>query len=66
MRGVLRERYGESVRPVLIQGGRRLFGRKPSGVSTFAEMDLSAIGGGFAERLISAAEERALWARFGL
>nr|WP_304363867.1 S49 family peptidase [Jiella sp. LLJ827] len=66
LRGVLRERYGENVRPVLIQGGRRLFGRKPSGVSTSGMMDFSAIGGGFAERLISAAEERALWARFGL
>jgi len=66
LRGVLRERYGENVRPVLVQGGRRLFGRKPSGVSTSGMMDFSAIGGGFAERLISAAEERALWARFGL
>lgn len=61
-RPFLRRRFGEKVQLRVIQGEKRLFRRLGFGVS--------AAGGGFAAALpdaaIAAAEERALWARYGL
>ncbi|MEX6505656.1 S49 family peptidase [Jiella sp. M17.18] len=68
LRGTLKARYGEKVQMEMVQGGRSLFGRKPKGVSIEGLFGggLEAAGAGFAAELIGAAEERALWARFGL
>ena len=60
MRRVMRERFGEKVRFRMIDGPRRLF-RLPIGPGGSAP-DLAAS----ATALVEAAEERALWARFGL
>jgi serine protease SohB len=64
LRGTLKARYGQEAEPKLFSAPRGLFGRR-SGVSGVA-----ATGGSLAEGLgkdlISAAEERSLWSRFGL
>ncbi|MGQ3672245.1 S49 family peptidase [Xanthobacter sp. TB0136] len=59
VRSILRARYGEKVETPLVQGGSALPWLRPSG---FAGM-LARKG---AEGALSAAEERALWARLGL
>ncbi|WP_370638418.1 S49 family peptidase [Aurantimonas sp. VKM B-3413] len=67
LRGTLRARYGEKVKLELVQAGRSFFGRRPSGVfASGLGGGIEAAGAGFARELIGAAEERALWARFGL
>ena len=69
LRGFLRARYGESVRTPLIEVKPGLFGRRSPGVAMSAATGGGAaadIGAGAAQALISAAEERALWSRFGL
>lgn len=63
LRGVLIEKYGEEVEPKLIAPDRGFLFRKPVGGIGFGrglELD------GIADAAISAIEERALWARFGL
>lgn len=60
LRGTLRKRYGEKVEMKLISAPRGLFGRKTG---------LGGIGNalpGIGEDLISAAEARAMWMRYGV
>jgi ClpP class serine protease len=62
IRSFLRERYGEKVQMPLVADrgwfGRRLFGSK---------LPLGALSGeSLAEDMLSAAEARAIWARYGL
>jgi signal peptide peptidase SppA len=61
MRSVLRDRFGDKVRMKLITHPRNFLGR-PSGQPGIG----TQMAGAAAEGLISAAEERALWARYGL
>jgi len=62
MRTVLRERFGDKVRLRVIDGPRRL--RLPFGIAAggLGGLDLAAS----AHALVEAAEERALWSRYGL
>jgi signal peptide peptidase SppA len=60
LRAAMRERFGEKVRLPLIEADRSLLGRRLSGVGG------ALAGEGLADDLISAAETRALWSRFGL
>lgn len=63
LRSTLRERYGDKVRTPLIATERGLLGRRLMGIR------LSEMGrgrGGFADDLLTALEERALWSRYGL
>ncbi|GLK71886.1 S49 family peptidase [Ancylobacter dichloromethanicus] len=69
LRGFLRARYGEQVRTPLIEVKPGLFGRRSPGVGIGPGGlggPAAEIGAGAAQALISAAEERALWSRFGL
>lgn len=63
LRSVIRSRYGEDAVPKLISAPKGIFGRK-SGVGGVA----SAFSGtdGLGREILSAAEERMLWNRFGL
>ncbi|MHC1549866.1 S49 family peptidase [Phyllobacterium sp. K27] len=62
MRSYLQSLYGPKTKMKLISQPRGLFGRKlPS-----AEIRFGGIGAGLAEGVVNAAEERALWSRFGL
>ena len=64
MRTVLRQRYGDKVKLRLISIPRGLFGRKVTGAATG---DLSSrVATAAAAGLADAAEERALWSRYGL
>ncbi|MCR4268640.1 S49 family peptidase [Nitratireductor sp. ZSWI3] len=68
MRSTLKERYGKKTRLALITPARGLFGRKlsvSSGLAGQADFGV-AIAGGAATGLMEAAEEQALWQRFGL
>jgi serine protease SohB len=75
LRSTLRARFGDKVVTPLIAAERSLFGRARSGIG-LAGMSLNGTGpGGFdplsygaelAGGIISALEERALWARYGL
>ena len=63
LRTVLRQRFGEDVQMPLIGPERSLFGRTRPGIGLrerlFGETS-------FADEMISALEERALWSRYGL
>jgi len=62
MRSYLQSQYGPKTRLKLITQPRGMFGRKiPS-----TETRIEAFGANLANGVISAAEERALWSRFGL
>jgi signal peptide peptidase SppA len=65
MRGELKKRFGEKTELQLVSASRGLFGRRLPGASLVGGMTehvaASAISG-----LAEVAEERALWARFGL
>jgi serine protease SohB len=63
LRTVLRQRYGDDVRTPLVGPERSLLGRTRPGVALRARFFGEP---GFAEDLISALEERALWSRYGL
>jgi signal peptide peptidase SppA len=63
LRTVLRQRFGEDVRMPLIGPERSLFGRTRPGVA-LKERLFGDVG--FADEMISALEERALWSRYGL
>jgi len=63
LRTVLRTRYGDDVRMPLIAPERSLFGRTRPGIALASRWVGRA---GLADDLISAAEERAMWARYGL
>ncbi|WP_062204658.1 S49 family peptidase [Aureimonas sp. AU12] len=64
LRGVVREHYGPKTRLAVIQGRRGLFGRRAAGA--VAGFDAGALGASLGAGLLEAAEERALWARYGL
>lgn len=66
MRCYLKERYGEKAKLALLSPPRSLFGRRAAAASTSIDGIGPAIGGGLAAGLISAVEERALWAQYGL
>jgi NhaA family Na+:H+ antiporter len=72
MGAVIRERYGDKATLKLMQVKRNLFGRPQAGigVSAFDGGFASSVGAGLAanlpDALLESAEERALWARFGL
>jgi ClpP class serine protease len=67
IRSVLRERFGPEVAMLPVAPERSLFGRKPPGVAGFTPEALFGIAQrGLADDIISALEDRALWARFGL
>jgi len=71
MRSYLKARYGDKVVTPLVQPGGGLFGRKTPGVNALgATFDMAqasaAIGAGLADNILSVAEERALWSRYGL
>ncbi|MGV1835028.1 S49 family peptidase [Rhizobium rhizogenes] len=63
MRQELKKRFGEKTKLVLVGTPRSLFGRRAPGVS-LAGMD--GIAAGLASGLAQAAEEKALWGRYGL
>ncbi|MEZ2222305.1 S49 family peptidase [Rhizobium sp. RCC_161_2] len=63
MRQELRKRFGDKIKLELVSTPRSLFGRRAPGVS-LAGMD--GIGAGLASGLAQAAEEKALWGRYGL
>ncbi|NTJ66775.1 S49 family peptidase [Agrobacterium rhizogenes] len=63
MRQELRKRFGDKVKPMLITTPRSLFGRKAPGISLGG---MNGLGAGLASGLAEAAEERALWSRYGL
>ncbi len=64
LRSVIKERYGEKARLRLITMPRGLFGRRMAGAG-FGDMS-TQIAGAAAAGLLEAAEERALWGRYGL
>jgi len=63
LRSTLRERYGPDVLTPLMPASRNWLGRAQPGVRG---ADLLLNSGGVAEELVSALEERAIWARYGL
>jgi serine protease SohB len=65
LRGTLRARFGDDVLTPLVAPARGWFGRVQPGVGA-GDIDSLLRGGDFAERIISALEARALWARYGL
>lgn len=68
LRTVLRSHYGEKVRLQVIGQKRGLFGlRGGAGASrVLGGLDLTDLGASLGSGIVSAAEERALWARYGL
>jgi serine protease SohB len=68
LRSTLRARFGDKVVTPLIAAERSLFGRARSGIGRGLEggFDPLAYGAELAGGMISALEERALWARYGL
>lgn len=62
LRTVLRARYGDKVHTPLIETRPSLFARRTSGILSGG----ADIGAGAAEALLSGAEERTLWSRYGL
>ncbi|WP_427024028.1 S49 family peptidase [Aureimonas ureilytica] len=68
LRTVLRDHYGETVKLQVISQKRGLFGlRGGAGASRLAGgATLQDVGATLASSLVDAAEERALWARYGL
>ena len=63
LRTVLRQRFGEDVQMPLIGPERSLFGRTRPGIGLRERLFGDA---SFADEMISALEERALWSRYGL
>jgi signal peptide peptidase SppA len=63
LRTHLKARYGDKVVTPLVASGGGLFGRRTPGVMG---LDPVGLGAGAADGLIAAAEERALWSRYGL
>lgn len=66
MRSVLKDRYGAKTRLKLISPPRGLFGRSLGFFGTRDGFSAPAIAQAAAGGIIDAAEERALWSRFGL
>jgi signal peptide peptidase SppA len=73
LRAYLRARYGEKVVTPLVTTGTGLFARRTPGVVGLepnlpdaGKFGAGQLGAGIADGLIAAAEERALWGRYGL
>ncbi len=67
MRCFLRKTYGDKVKLKLIQPQRGLLGRKIPGVGmNISSAEPAAIAAHLGEGLLSVAEEKALWSRYGL
>ena len=70
MRGFLRARYGDKVRLKLISPQRGLLGRRigmiGSGLFSGGQSDAADLAASAAMGVADAAEQRAIWARFGL
>ena len=64
LRTVLRERYGRRAKPVMMQAKRSLLGARQGTFGIGGGTDL--LGAGAVEAALSIAEERALFARYGL
>ena len=65
-REVLRKRFGDKVKLPVIQAQRSWLRRRLPFGALLAEGESGARAAGWASGVISAAEERALWARYGL
>ncbi|MGA1800849.1 S49 family peptidase [Rhizobium sp. HT1-10] len=63
LRGELKKRYGEKTRLEPVSAGRSLFGRRAPSI---ALPGFDAIAAGLASGLAEAAEDKALWGRYGL
>lgn len=63
MRQELRKRFGDKTKLELITAPRSLFGRRAPGISL---PGIDNVGAGLAAGLAEAAEEKALWGRYGL
>jgi len=63
LRSVMRERFGEDVATPLISSPRSWLGRPQAGVAILQQLSQQ---NGFAQEMISALEERAIWSRYGL
>jgi serine protease SohB len=63
MRQELKKRYGPKTRLQLVTAARSLFGRRIPGVSP---VSLEGAASGLAAGLVEAAEEKAMWSRYGL
>jgi len=66
MRSVLKARFGPKTQLKLVTAPRGLFGRRLGLFGTSAEHKGAAIASAAADGLLDAAEERALWGRYGL
>ena len=63
MRQVLKKRFGEKTKLELVASSRSLFGKKAASIGL---PGLDTIAAGLASGLAEAAEEKALWGRYGL
>ncbi len=63
LRSVMRERFGEDVATPLVSPPRSWLGRPQAGVAVLQQLHPHD---GFAQEMISALEERAIWSRYGL
>ncbi len=66
LRGTLKRRFGAKAELRLIQPSRGLFGRRMPGVSSSLGDAAQPLAASLASGLAEAAEERALWSRYGL
>ncbi len=67
MRSFLRKTYGDKVKLKLVEQKRSLLGRKVPGVDmALGNLDPASIAAHLGDGLLSVAEEKALWARYGL
>ena len=67
MRSFLRKTYGDKVKLKLVEQKRGLLGRKMPGVDmAFGNLEPASIAAHLGDGLLSVAEEKALWGRYGL
>lgn len=66
MRSFLRKTYGDKVKLKLIEPKRSLLGRKAPGIGIALGADSAAIAAHLGDGLLSVAQEKALWGRYGL
>jgi len=67
MRSFLRKTYGDKVKLKLVEQKRGLLGRKMPGVDmALGNLEPAAIAAHLGDGLLSVAEEKALWGRYGL
>lgn len=65
LRSVMRERFGQDVATPLVSPPRNWLGRPQAGVALLQQL-YGQDRDGFAQEMISALEERAIWSRYGL